>query len=304
MKLVSDFDGVWTDPAAEAGAQGEELEQALLGWTPEPARARAAEWLAVARDHVRGDPGRYGWAPGGRVSAFGDEDPFAAHSALLHYLHLAAGSDPIARDLHAAILANGFSTLDAFGGHTHAAGVRRVDRERGPALLPDAAAGGRALLRAGWSVVVVSNSGTDKLARWFEHGGLPASVHPDERAGAVRLRGAARKFVLDPDRTDVLEVGALRIDVARPHYEAVLRDEWPDAVVGDVFSLDLALPLALRRREEAFERLRLFWLIQDYTPPRIRDEVAMAAPEIEVVEDGLAGVARRLGAEPRPSSAP
>ncbi len=291
---MSDFDGVWTDPVTEAGAQGEELEQALLGWTPESDRARASDWLAMARDHVRRDPSRYGWAPEGRMSAFGDEDPFAAHGALLHYLHLAAREDPVARDLHAAVLANGFASLDAFGGHAHTQGVARVQRDRGPALLPDAAAAGRAMLEAGVEIVVVSNSGTEKLARWFEAGGVPHTVHPEQRRGAARLRGSARKFVLDPERTDMLEVGGLRVEVARPHYESVLRDEAPDAVVGDVFSLDLALPLALRRRDPAFAGLRLFWLLQPYTPPRIRDEVAIAAPEVEPIETGLAGVARML----------
>ena len=291
MKLVSDFDGVWTDPAAEATAQGEELEQALLAWTAEPDRAQAAEWLALAREHVRREPSRYGWAPGGRVSAFGDEDPFAAHSALLHYLHLASDDDPVARRLHAAILANGFATLDAFGGHTHQRGVARVAESRGPGLLASAAAAGRTLLSAGHRVIVVSNSGTDKLARWFEHGGVPCTIHPDERPGAVRLRGGARKFVLDPDRSDLFAVGELEVEVARPHYEAILREERPDAVVGDVFSLDLALPLALRRRDAAFAGLRLFWLIQPYTPQRIRDEVAIGAPEVEPLTGGLGELA-------------
>ncbi|HET7226664.1 MAG TPA: hypothetical protein VFK69_13230 [Candidatus Eisenbacteria bacterium] len=296
MKLVSDFDGVWTDPSAEASAQGEELEQALLGWTDEADRAHAAEWLVMAREHVRREPDRYGWAPGGRLSAFGDEDPFAAHSALLHYLHLAAGRDPVARRLHGSILANGFRSLEAFGGHTHRRGVAKVVAARGPALLPDAAAAGRAMLARGTAVTVVSNSGADKLAHWFGSAGVPASVHPDERPGAARLRGGARKFVLDPDRSEFLEVGELRIEVARPNYERILREELPDAIVGDVFSLDLALPLALRRRDPAFARVGLYWLIQGYTPTRIRDEVAIAAPEVMTITGGLKELAERIRA--------
>jgi hypothetical protein len=294
MKLLSDFDGVWTNPEAEAGAQGEYLEQALLSWTPDEDRQRAADWLRLARDHVRREPGRYGWAPAGRLSAFGDEDPFAVHSGLLHYLHLQAGSDPVARDLHAAILAQGFADLDRFGGDAHRRGVERVAAERGPGILPDAAAGGRRLLESGHEVVVVSNSGTDKLSRWFEHAGLPATVHPERRAGALRLRGSARKFELDPAATDLIEVGALRIDVARPAYAAILAAERPDAVVGDVFSLDLALPLALRRRDPEWRDVRLFWLIQPYTPDRIRRDVTMHAREIEPIEGGFAALAGRL----------
>jgi len=296
MKLLSDFDGVWTSPEAEAGAQGEYMEQVLLSWTPGEDRERAADWLRLARDHVRSDPGRYGWAPGGRLSAYGDEDPFAAHSALLHYLHLRAGEDAVARDLHAAVLANGFADLDGFGGHTHQQGVERVARERGPGILPAAAAAGRAMLGEGIEVVVVSNSGTDKLSRWFAHAEVPATIHPEARAGALRLRGGARKFVLDPDATDMLEVGSLRVEVARPFYAEILREERPDAVVGDVFSLDLALPLALRRREPGWSDLRLYWLLQPYTPDRVRREVQLHAPEIEPIAGGLAAVAERLAA--------
>lgn len=296
MKLLSDFDGVWTNPEAEAGAQGEFLEQALLGWTPSGERERAADWLRLARDHIRREPSRYGWAPGGRVSAFADEDPFAAHSALLHYLHLGAAEDPVARDLHAAVLANGFPDLDRFGGHTHQQGVERVARERGPGILPDAAAAGERMLAAGVEIVVVSNSGTDKLATWFAHAGVPATVHPERSPGALRLRGAARKFVLDPEGSDLIDVGSLRVEVARPAYAEILAAERPDAVVGDVFSLDLALPLAMRRRDQAWGSVRLFWLIHPYTPDRIRREVALHAPEIEPVEGGLRVMAEMLGA--------
>ena len=49
------------------------------------------------------------------------------------------------------------------------AGVERVEARRGPAITPEAADAGRALLAAGVEVVVVSNSGTDKLRRWFAH---------------------------------------------------------------------------------------------------------------------------------------
>jgi hypothetical protein len=294
MKLLSDFDGVWTDPTEEAGAQGEFLEQALLSWSRPEDRDRAADWLRLARDHVRRDPSRYGWARAGRLSAWGDEDPFTAHSGLLHYLHLRSEEDPVARDLHAVVLANGFADLDRFGGHAHQQGVERVARERGPGILPDAAAAGTRMLAAGIEVVVVSNSGTEKLSRWFAHAGLASTVHPERRPGALRLRGSARKFELDPDRSDLLEIGSLAIEVARPAYAAILGEERPDAIVGDVFSLDLALPLAFRRRDPAWRDVRLFWLIRPYTPDRVVSEVALHAREVERIEGGLAAVSERL----------
>jgi hypothetical protein len=83
--------------------------------------------------------------------------------------------------------------------------------------------------------------------------------------------------------------------VARPFYAQVLEEEAPDAVVGDVFSLDLALPLALKRTRPGWRHVRLFWLVHPYTTERMRREIAQLAPgEVEAVEGGLAAVAERL----------
>jgi hypothetical protein len=144
---------------------------------------------------------------------------------------------------------------------------------------------------------VVSNSGVDKLEPWFAHADVPARVHPDRAPGALRLRGGARKFLLDGKASSSLRLGELTFDVARPHYEAVLREERPDAVVGDVFSLDLALPLALRRREPGWSAVRLFWLIHPYTPAWLRAEIQRHAPEVEALEGGLPALASRLTAQ-------
>lgn len=296
MKLLSDFDGVWTDPREESRVQGELVDERLLEWSPPERRNEIAAWLANARRAVLADARRWGWSPGGRLSCFADEDPFAEHSGLLHYVHAHAGSDPIAKLLHDAVLEPGHETLEAFGGAAHAEAVARVEYTRGPGVLPAATAAGQRMLARGIEIVVVSNSEGSKLDRWFGHAGLPHHAHPRREPGALRLRGAARKFVLDPYESETLEVGEARVEVRRPYYEAILRDEAPDAVVGDVFSLDLALPLVLRRREPSWSRVRLFWLANAYAPASLRRDLGRAAPEVEIVTDGLAGVAAALGA--------
>ena len=250
--------------------------------------------MGRARAAVRADPVRYGWASSGRVSAFGDEDPFTEHGALLFYLHEQRATDPLAAKLAAAIETEAGS-LDSFGGRCHVAGVQRVEARRGPGITPAAGAAGRSLLAGGVDIVVVSNSGTEKLARWFEHAAVPARVHPERAQAELRLRGSARKFVLAPGAGEGLAVGSMRVDIARPDYEKVLREERPDAVVGDVFSLDLALPLALKRREPEWRHVRLFWLVHPYTSERMKRELgSLPAGEVEPVQGGLAGVAERL----------
>lgn len=294
MKLLSDFDGVWTFPREEGLAHGEELASALEALVGESERPLVRDWVTGARAAVRAEPVRYGWVSAGRISAFGDEDPFTEHGALLHYLHEQRARDPLAARLASAIEAQGL-TLDAFGGRCHVAGVERVEARRGPGITPEAAGAGRTLLGAGVEIVVVSNSGTEKLDRWFRDASVPARVHPEHAPRELRLRGSARKFVLAPGAGEGLAVGSMRVDVARPDYERVLREERPDAVVGDVFSLDLALPLALKRREDAWRHVRLFWLLHPYTPERMKHELAsLPAGEVEPVEGGLAGVATKL----------
>lgn len=293
MKLLSDFDGVWTHPAREASAQGELLDARLADLAPPPQRAEAMAWLANARRSIRSEPTRWGWVSHDRIAAFADEDPFAEHSAVLHYLAAAAPDDAMAVLLRDAALAGGGS-LDAFGLESHLAGVARVEAERGPGVLPAAADAGRRMLAQGVEIVLASNSAGEKLVRWFGHAGLPYRVHPERADATLRLRGHAGKHVLDPQRSLHLALEGANVDVARPHYETILRGEAPDAIVGDVFSLDLALPLALRRTEPSWRHVRLFWLVHDYTPSRMRSAVAAAAPEIEALSDGLPGVASAL----------
>ena len=295
MKLLSDFDGVWTHPAREARAQGEVLDARLASFAPAGREGEARAWLARARSAIRGAPTRWGWTSDSRIAAFADEDPFGEHSALLHYLEDAAAREPLAATIrYRAALEGG--TLDGFGLASHLAGVAEVEGERGPGVLPAAAEAGRSLLARGVEIVVVSNSGGEKLDRWFAHAGLPHHPHPRREPGALRLRGNAGKHVLDPAGSSRLPLGEASVELRRPSYEAILREEAPDAVVGDVFSLDLALPLSFRRSDPSWRHVRLFWLVHDYTPKRMRDAIAAWAPEVEPLASGLPGVAAALTA--------
>ncbi len=301
MRLLSDFDGVWTHPHEEGLAQGVLLDELLLLWAPAAERDATRDWLAAARRAVLAEPSRYGWAPGGRLSCFADEDPFAVHSALLHFISLRREQDPVAQACASAMLARGHASLEEFGGWCHRISVRMLQLSRGPAILPSAAQAGLDMLAGGVDIVVVSNSGTQKLVDWFAPTPVPTMVDdPSQqaRAGVMRLRGNALKFVLDETERSPLVAGAIEVETSRPHYERVLRAELehyhgPRAVVGDLFSIDLSLPLRLRRTEPAFAGLRLFWIVRDYTPARIQRELAAHASEVEPVS-GLEEVAARL----------
>lgn len=294
MKLVSDFDGVWTYPDAEAEAQGRILDAMLERALTGELRDRGREWIGAARAAVAATPRRWGWRANGTLSAFGDEDPFTAHNGLLHYIEDAAPVDPVARAILDGFAARG-AQFDAAGGESHAQGVASVVAARGPAMAPGAAAAGRALLDGAVEVVAVSNSPNEKLAEWFASAGIASHPHPERADRAFRLRGRSRKFEIDPARSELLQLGDLAIETARPVYERVLREERPDAVVGDVFSLDVALPLRLKRTESEWRGLRVLWLMQPYTPRWLRAAVEWhAGGEVECIEGGLPGLAAAL----------
>jgi hypothetical protein len=83
----------------------------------------------------------------------------------------------------------------------------------------------------------------------------------------------------------VLEVGEAAIDVARCRTTRRCSVRRPDAVVGDVFSIDLALPLVLKRTQPAWRDVHLFWLVHPYTPERMKRQIATLAPgKVESVE--------------------
>jgi hypothetical protein len=52
--------------------------------------------------------------------------------------------------------------------------------------------------------------------------------------------------------------------------------------------------LALRRAEPSWRHVRIFWLVREYSPARMRRALAAAAPEVEPVEGGFEEVAAKL----------
>lgn len=255
----------------------------------------AGAWIHSARAASLKSPTRYGWQSAGRLSAFADEDPFICHSALLNYIEANRERDPMAMRILENVSRQGFESLESLGGASHADAVADVVRARGPGVLPAAAAVGHELLSSGVEIVIVSNSTPEKVLHWFRHAGLPCTEHPGQDPGSLRIRGSAKKFVLGARRRGPLRLGPFEVEVDRPSYEGILLDERPDAIVGDAFSLDIALPLALKRTVPGWEGVRLFWLQHPYTPNWLKQAVeTYAGSEVEQVSGGVPGLARLL----------
>lgn len=270
FSLLTDFDGVWTDPERELRAVAGFLiaELARLGGL-EPARAAAL--YEGFRATVLARPERHGWRIEGRLVSYVDEDVFAEPTAVGQWIDLAPDAD--AARLRAAILAEHPSVL-AFLDHCYHTTCARFRAEVPHDLTRGAERVLRWFVREGVPVVFASNAPLEKVAGWFACHGLAIADARATEPGAAPLRayGRAGKQWLGAGGEE-LRVGGRAVAVDRPQYRAILERERPGLVVGDVFSLDLALPLALRRARAPGAPRALGLMHLPRTPRWVLDEV-------------------------------
>lgn len=247
MHILSDFDGVWTDQAGEAAAiQATYAREAakLLGIPEDEAWAD----FQAFRQATLADPAAHGWWPRGFLTAFVDEDELLATGAVSYWLD-EHGDHPAAERWLGAMVKAGYENAQDFG-----------NRQFGPAMLAYRAEGTHRLVdeardvvegvRArGDTLVIVSNSPTEKLRAMFEEAGLP-------EAEDLRFRGDARKWWIDEPEPRP-EYAGRQVHLHRPIYEEVLLEQDPDVIIGDVASLDLAMGAAMRASGALKPGLRL-----------------------------------------------
>lgn len=238
FKILSDFDGVWTEVDREAEAVLAHLVErcaTLSGRGP----AEVREDFAAARRAIAADPSRFGWSPDGRVAAFCDEDPLCWIAGVCQWIDEA--DHDTARSYRAAIEAGGTSVRE-FSELGFVGAMRRFRREQEPAIHKDARAQLQAVRDTGAQVVVCSNSEPSKLIEWFGAVGIGAGT--DDRH-ELRIRGSACKHLVAGDAS--VTVGGRRVLVDRPHYREAIEAESPSLVIGDIFSLDLSVPHVMRQ---------------------------------------------------------
>lgn len=267
IKILSDFDGVWTNQGPEAGA--------ILGWTistlvklSEVPAAQAHAELEGLREQMAADPGEHGWAPGGRISAFVDEDPLVESSALCRLI--GAAQNPISQRFRASILQAGHASVEDFSQHAFMQATAQFRAEHPPCIVGDAAQLLAKLQAAGAQVVIISNSEADKITDWFVNAGIDPAAHN------LRIRGNAKKWFLGEGDASI-SVAGRSICVDRPLYREAIIAEDPDIIIGDVFSLDLALPHALRSQGVAQAPSRLALRRHPHTPAWVTDTKAGGA---------------------------
>ena len=244
MKILSDFDGVVTNQLEEAGRVTDLFKESWTRLRKEKPES-IEMWMNRAAETMKKEPWNHGWWMKGRISAFCNEDLFIWNNGM------GACLDGWAREGEKELQETwkrleeagigGFSGLmqksyTDMVGETHAGKMKPMD--------PEAVDAFRRMLSEGHEIVVVSNSGTARILELLKNEGLEAVAHDVDPKARLRVRGDARKFELG-EEAKAFPIGAYQVDWNRPVYERILLEEDPDMVIGDVFSLDLALPIRL-----------------------------------------------------------
>jgi FMN phosphatase YigB (HAD superfamily) len=284
VHIVSDFDGVWTDPSDEAAAVGA-WQQHRLGEVLGGADPLAARLLSEVRDAVRRRPHAHGWIRPGGLSCYADEDPYVFHNAVATALW-ERGCEG-ARALSDA----GYGHPEDFAAECFHAGTEAWRGSSDTHLLAGAVQAVEKILAAGHRVTIVSNSSTQRVLSILGTLGLdPAGVM------GLEVHGGARKFELEADEPchvePQLSLAGRPIALRRPFYHRLLESLRPDVVIGDNLSLDLALPLALRDRGGWARDLRAVLKRNAYTPAWACEACEHAgaeiAPSLTALADSLA----------------
>lgn len=243
LHLLSDFDGVWTEPTREMEAVHDTVvgELARLDGVE---RVEMEELYADFAQQILTHPQDFGWRIEGRMSSYVDEDFFAMPTAVGQYIDEAPC--PRSARLREAVLRE-WPEVIAFLDHCYHSTCDRFRALNKHDLAPGAERVLRWMLDHDMTICFATNAPAIKVIDWFAHHGFEvANAREVEPGGApLRVYGRAGKQWLS-ETPESIEVGGRTVQTDRPQYRKILERECPDAVVGDVFSLDLALPTALR----------------------------------------------------------
>lgn len=275
MKLVSDFDGIWTNQANEA----EFVRKYIVNYLSELSgkdRSFIEETLLLCKDEMDKEPHKYGWVNGGKIAAYYHEDPFGDNNAIFDYINKTGISDETVFTKKVKIVCDAvltkYKTLADFSQDCFYLSTSRFKEEGKLNAVAETASIVDKLKSSGTDIVIVSNSKTTKIEYVFDKVGIKAGTGEDSK---VKVRGDAMKFGIDNSFTELpedLKINEnISVPLRRPSYFKILSEEKPDFVIGDVFSLDIALPLYLRMNDKNFSNLKVIQRVQTYTPEWVKE---------------------------------
>lgn len=284
MHLVSDFDGVWTDPRAEADAI-RDLMVTLLSDSTSLSIERIKEIFAEIEKNFVLNPFKYGWLYEEYITAFAMEDLYGRNHAIATCLWQKEPNFPESEALREAIEKIA-ENADRFSDICFRDGRSQYREKNKTLLLKDAAQVISQIRDADYRMTIVSNSKITHILDLFEAAEISLE--------GFQIIGGARKFHLGMvgSLPETWQWQEATVSLQRPHYFDLLERLKPDAVVGDVFSLDLSVPLYLRSTRDGWQNFRAGLIKQPYTPSWVANETneAWAKEQGLDVLDGLGSV--------------
>ena len=280
IKLLSDFDGVWTDQQSEAEYVWNYIVTRLSQLTGDSPKTIQA-LLDESKKDMDKSPYEYGWFNNGSVAAYYQEDPFGDNNAIFDYIDREGKRSSHSNfkqrlaKIKDTVESKEKKTLAEFSNECFIKSTTQFKLEG--KLKPDLSAGKvvKELNSKGVEIVVVSNSKTEKIQHLFLKAGQKTTNEQHLIRGKLHARGDAQKFVIDNSYTKLPEfmeiTGKYKVNLRRSGYHKILLEEKPDYVVGDVFSLDLALPIYLRMKERSFRHMKMIQKLQPHTPKWVKD---------------------------------
>jgi len=272
MHLVSDFDGVWTDPRAEADAI-RDLMASRLAETTNLSLERVKIIFSEIEQEFINNPFNYGWIFEGQITAYAMEDMYGRNHAIAIALWNSSPKFEESKLLCEAIIKIS-GDAERFADACFRDGRSTYRETNKFFLVSEAAQVISALRERDYQMTIVSNSKVTHILDLFD----AAEVSLD----TFEVIGGARKFNLGftPSVPETLEWNTAKVSLQRPHYLELLERLKPDAVIGDVFSLDLSVPLYLRNNRKDWSHLRGGLINQPYTPAWVLNGNAASASEL------------------------
>lgn len=280
-KLISDFDGVWTNQETEADYVWKYIVNRLSelsGFKP----AEVDSLLNECKRDMDKSPQYYGWRWDSEISCYYREDPFGDNNAIFEYIEKKTKTSSFSKIVqNLALIKESIlkktenNSLADFSNECFIKSTTQFKLEGKLKPVPAAGAIVKELNKKGVEIIIASNSKTEKIEHLFRKAGQTVTNEKSIVRGRLHARGNAQKFVIDnsfasvPEKLNINK--KIRVCLRRKNYYNILLEEKPDFVVGDVFSLDIALPLYLRLNDRQFGKMKVIQKVQQHTPEWVTD---------------------------------
>jgi len=269
--FLTDFDGVWTNPWRELQAVHKTVREELarmVGHTMEEMEPTYQGFRSAVLAH----PDQHGWHMDGRFSSYVDEDYFAVPTAIGQ--HIDQARCEVSSTFRDLVLKEYGSVLE-FLDHCYHSTCDRFRLEVDHDLTEGAERVLHWLLENDVNVVFATNAPGGKVVDWFSHHGFGVADGRDTEPGSSQLRvygRSGKQFLGEAHNT--MSFGGRTVHTNRPQYREILERESPDLVVGDVLSLDLSQPLAMRVDGNPSAPKGIGIMDLPHTPQWVKDSVS------------------------------